>query len=87
MPHTLDRGRQATELRLREPAHGDDALARKEVQESVEHRQPMSLSASTCHHGLKTAPCGDFFSGLRKFVIDGADASSENRIARTDCNS
>src|SRR4029077_18062387 len=32
-----------------------------------------SFSSSTCHHGLKTAPDGDFFSRRKNFSIDWPD--------------
>src|SRR6266404_5430480 len=35
--------------------------------------RPMSFSLSTCHHGLKTAPEGDFFNSLMNFSTDSAD--------------
>ena len=34
--------------------------------------RPMSFSLSTCHHGLKTAPDGDFFSSLMNLSTDHA---------------
>src|SRR6266540_3512147 len=42
--------------------------------------RPRSLSASTCHHGLKTAPRGDVFSRLRKLAIDGAGTISRSGL-------
>jgi hypothetical protein len=48
--------------------------------------RPMSFSLSTCHHGLNTAPDGDFFNNRKKSLMELEDIASEKLQQRRDAD-